>query len=63
MPVTSPAQQHLLHLPEDDEGLRVWGQGAALRPLPLEHQPVQLAVVQEVGQDLHYQVLWPTPCL
>ena len=57
MPVTSAVQSPLLDLPEDDEGLGVRGQGPALRPLPLQHQPVQLAVVQEVRQDLHYQVL------
>ena len=47
------------HLPEDDDSLHVVGEGAALRPLPLGDQLLQVSVLQEVGEDLDNQVLYP----
>ena len=40
-------------LPEDDERLRVGGQGAPLRPLPLPHHVVEVVILQEISQDLN----------
>ena len=46
-------------LPQDDGRLHVGGQGAPLCPLPLHHEVVEVLVLQEVGEYLHYQVLDP----
>ena len=49
----------LLHLPEDDDRLRVGGKGAPLGPVPLQCQVVQVVIVQQRGHDLTYQIFDP----
>ena len=42
-------------LPEDDERLRVGGQGAPVSPLPLPHHVVEVVILQEISQDLNFK--------
>ena len=46
-------------LPEDDGRLHVGWEGAPLCPLPLNHEVVEVLVLQKAGEYLHYQVLDP----